>query len=252
MRQTSRAWIFVSHTNKDLEKVREVRNHLESVGAEPILFFLKCLSDHDEIDDLIKREIEARYFFLLCDSREARKSMWVKDEIAHVQSLTGRIIEVINLDADWRSQLSRITDLVASASAFICCSLKDQKDAEKIERILTLHDFSTFDPISDISAGENFSRAIEEALELALRYGFFLHLLSIHSLSSEWCMKEAEIAVQRAIEGRYIPICIDSPEILMSSGLMPDYLRLIRWLDFSHGSIQRFTPNLLSAIGMKS
>lgn len=250
MTQTSKAWIFVSHTSKDLEKVRNVRDHLESVGAQPILFFLKCLSDHDEIDDLIKREIEARYFFLLCDSQEARKSKWVKDEISHVRSLSGRRIDVINLDADWRSQLSRMTGLVASASAFLSFSKKDQEGVEKIRRILALHDFATFDPLSDTSAGEDWPRAVEEALELTLRDGFFLHFLTIHSLSSKWCMLEAEKAVLRRIKGRYIPICLDHPEMLLGSGLVPDYLRASNWLDFSDRNLKRFAPKLFSALGM--
>jgi hypothetical protein len=74
MKQTSTAWIFVSHSNRDLSKVRLVRDALEKAGAERILFFLKCLSDHDEIDGLIEREIDARYFFRLCDSANAKKS----------------------------------------------------------------------------------------------------------------------------------------------------------------------------------
>ena len=37
------AWIFVSHSHRDLEKVREIRNELERRGCNPLLFFLKCL-----------------------------------------------------------------------------------------------------------------------------------------------------------------------------------------------------------------
>ena len=51
MTQISKAWIFVSHSTKDLDKVRAVRDAIENIGGEPILFFLKCLSDHDEIDE---------------------------------------------------------------------------------------------------------------------------------------------------------------------------------------------------------
>ena len=41
------------------------------------MFFLKCLNDHAELHDLIRREIEARTGFLLCDSQAARQSRWV-------------------------------------------------------------------------------------------------------------------------------------------------------------------------------
>ncbi len=39
-RRVSDAWIFVSHSNKDLEAVRRIRNEVENRGANPILFFL--------------------------------------------------------------------------------------------------------------------------------------------------------------------------------------------------------------------
>ena len=39
------AWIFVSHSHKDIEKVREIRNELERRGHNPLLFFLKCMDD---------------------------------------------------------------------------------------------------------------------------------------------------------------------------------------------------------------
>ena len=42
---TSNAWVFVSHSNKDFEKIRYVRNKLEMYGFKPLLFFMKCLED---------------------------------------------------------------------------------------------------------------------------------------------------------------------------------------------------------------
>lgn len=45
-------WVFISHSHQDISLVRKIRNHLESLGFEPLMFFLKCLSDDDEIDFL--------------------------------------------------------------------------------------------------------------------------------------------------------------------------------------------------------
>jgi hypothetical protein len=39
------AWVFVSHSTKDFERVRLVRNALEDSGFRPILFYLKCLEN---------------------------------------------------------------------------------------------------------------------------------------------------------------------------------------------------------------
>lgn len=47
-------WVFLSHSNKDYEKVRQVRNMLEEMSLRPLMFFLHCLNDDDEIDTLIK------------------------------------------------------------------------------------------------------------------------------------------------------------------------------------------------------
>lgn len=46
---TSNAWVFVSHSNRDFEKIIQVRNMLESLQYRPLLFFLKCLEDDKEI-----------------------------------------------------------------------------------------------------------------------------------------------------------------------------------------------------------
>ena len=75
--QDNEIWVFLSHSNKDYEKVIKVRDLLEKNSFRPLMFFLKCLNDDDEIDDLIKREIDSRGRFILCDSENARNSEWV-------------------------------------------------------------------------------------------------------------------------------------------------------------------------------
>lgn len=76
MNENNEIWVFLSHSNKDYEKVRQVRNMLEEQSLRPQMFFLHCLNDDDEIDLLIKREIDCRTRFILCDSENARKSHW--------------------------------------------------------------------------------------------------------------------------------------------------------------------------------
>lgn len=99
---SSNAWVFVSHSNKDFEKIIKLRNKLEDLQYKPLLFFLKCLEDDDEIFELIKREIKARDRFILCDSRNSRESVWVQREIEFIKSLH-RPYEIINLDGSEES-----------------------------------------------------------------------------------------------------------------------------------------------------
>lgn len=57
--------IFLSHSHKDEEKVRKIRDVFEILDCEPLIFFLKCLDDNNtELEDFIKKEIEARNIFL--------------------------------------------------------------------------------------------------------------------------------------------------------------------------------------------
>ena len=38
--EEEKVYIFVSHSHRDIDKVRLVRNYLEEKGAEPIMCFL--------------------------------------------------------------------------------------------------------------------------------------------------------------------------------------------------------------------
>ena len=91
-------WVFLSHSNQDFKILRKVRNRLEELNFRPLLFFLKCLEDDDEIFDLIKREIEARERFILCKSTNSLNSPWVQKEVDYIKAL-GRPYVTIDLEA---------------------------------------------------------------------------------------------------------------------------------------------------------
>lgn len=62
-------YFFISHSHIDIEKARIIRNTIEETFFyEPILFFLKCLSDEHELNDLLRREIYERIWFVYCKS----------------------------------------------------------------------------------------------------------------------------------------------------------------------------------------
>lgn len=90
-------WVFLSHSTKDFHTVRLLRNIMEEEGLYPLMLFLRCMNDEDELDSLIKREIESRTEFILCDSENAKSSRWVQKEVKFIKSL-GRICKVINVD----------------------------------------------------------------------------------------------------------------------------------------------------------
>ena len=90
-------WVFLSHSNKDFDRVKALRNKLENKNYRPLLFFLKCLEKDDEIFELIKREISVRDRFILCNSQNTSESKWVQKEIEYIKSLN-RPYEVINIE----------------------------------------------------------------------------------------------------------------------------------------------------------
>ncbi len=91
-------WVFLSHSNKDIINVREVRDKLEENGFYPIMFYLKCLEQEpdDTVLALLKREIQARPRFVLCRSANTIDSYWVKQEVEYIKSLN-RPYETVEL-----------------------------------------------------------------------------------------------------------------------------------------------------------
>ena len=95
-------YIFVSHSSKDWDKVRVIRNYLEEKYFYPLLFHLKCLETKGEdlalLKNLLQREIQARRRFLYCNSKDAMKSEYVQWELSQVQTVKGAIFKEINLE----------------------------------------------------------------------------------------------------------------------------------------------------------
>jgi len=202
MRRLSDAWIFVSHSTRNLNKVRLVRNAIEAVNGEPILFFLKCLSEHDEIDELVKRGIKARNFFLLCDSENARLSKWVQDEIAHVKSLQTKQIVTIDLDANWHTQISGIQSIVRYATVFLSYARTDEEAIDPVRTRLIENDFCVWDPFHNLQGSDNFADQISSAVEESAQFVFFIHFLSRASVRSEWVARELDKVIRGGVGER--------------------------------------------------
>ena len=136
-------WVFLSHSNKDYEKVRQVRNMLEEQSLRPLMFFLHCLNDDDEIDSLIKREIDCRTRFILCDSDNARNSHWVQKEVEYIKS-QNRICETIDLSKSMDEIMSTLQDFINKTRIFISYNREEYKLAEIVYNRLSCLDFAVY------------------------------------------------------------------------------------------------------------
>jgi hypothetical protein len=243
------AWIFLSHSTKDWDEVRLVRNRLEEKGHRPLVFFLKCLTEHSELDELIRREIEARTWFLLCDSKNARRSSWVQAEVAYIKGMQGKHHEEIDLNAAIESQIERIDRLCKRVTVFLSYAGNDLLYARRIKEALVTHDYSVWLDIEALAPGTNWKQEITTALDAAVERGFVLVLLSPSSVQS--LTREINYAFDKASKAAHganiVPIMIEDLGAIQGSMSSADRSLLsgIQWFDFSHGD---FDTNMATLI----
>ena len=244
-------WIFVSHSHKDLEKVRRIRNALEARGHNPLLFFLKCLDDQSELPNLIRREIEARSWFILCNSPNAKVSRWVQDEVEIVKSLWRkaltkkdqpiRVVQEIDLDDDIDTQIERVTALSRRATVFISYSRHDHEIAEAIRAALLAQDFAVFYDVDDIAPGTDYITQITRAIHEAVERGFFLLLLSPDALASQFMTYELSYAFESAPrQANIVPVFVRDFEATRNA--LPPSIKLMthvsHFFDLTRGRLE--------------
>ena len=132
-------YIFISHSHQDIVKVRQIRNAMEEEGYEPLCFYLKCLTDEDEIEGLIKREIDAREWFVYADSPNARASDWVRKEREYISSLGTK--QIITIDLDEAGSMDDVAEkLIRGLRVLIVYGESDLPMAQRLQQIFSEKD----------------------------------------------------------------------------------------------------------------
>ena len=240
-------WIFLSHSNEDYEKVRRVRNMLEEDGLRPIMFFLKCLNDHDEIDDLIKREIDCRTRFILCDSPNARKSDWVKEEVNYIKS-KDKSFEIIDLSQSDEIIKKQLKEFKAKTNLFFSYARKDYNLAQAIVTRLRKYDYNVFFDCDSIICGSNYESQINDQITNAASVGYVIALLTPKGLISNWVNSELEMSksigkshrIISVIWGNSTPSCAEGTSIIR---LNEPYQSRINANDVCDEIIKHLIPN---------
>lgn len=234
-------WVFVSHSTKDFERVRLVRNALEESGFRPILFYLKCMEDEDEINELLKREIDARRRFILCDSPNAQASKFVQSEVEYIRS-KNRMYEIIDLsqiDMEGQDAEKEVLELIKPfrrrTSVFISRSMIDKETEDvliPLFSILGMNNFhvtdlrwglATTDTISDSDWEGLMKHNILETLEK----GYFIGLIG--GDYSSYSIKEMEFAFQFSPSQVLLVIISEH-----NRGVLPNSLQKANILNLSH------------------
>lgn len=200
-------YIFLSHSHNDIDKVRTIRNDLERDGFEPLCFYLKCLNDDSEIEDLIKREIDAREWFVFLNSQNSRRSKWVTMEREYITRTNSKKIITVDLDS-----AQAVSDIIYKLShnlrVFISYVSADTILARRIKNIMEEKDYLVFFGHDSIRVGASYLQIIQTALSEASKEGCVLVLMTEASIRSNWVWKETMAAIQQ--NGNVIPVIAGS------------------------------------------
>jgi len=250
------AWIFVSHSSLDIEKVREVRDFLEKDGHRPLLFFLKCLQENDaRLPQLIRDEIKARTWFVLCDSEYSKAAHWVQEEVKIVTTTKPKETFVtidlakdltVEREGDVPPFVRKLRPLLKRATVFLSHHREDSAIADRIYDALIEQDYRVFLPRRSLTPGMDFQKAIHVALEDAVEQGFVLLLLSPGYLTSKWCEAERRWALEtlgsRPVSN-IVPVIVDQPDYVYRH--LPADLRNLHCIGPTKGSIVQDIAALL-------
>lgn len=216
-------YIFLSHSHDDIEKVREIRNTLEKDGFEPLCFYLKCLEDDNEIADLIKREIDAREWFVFVDSENARKSRWVTMEREYITRTNSKKIITVDVN-DTAAVSAALQKITHNLRIFLSYSRRDYAVAKKLRAKLQKKDYLVYWD-SDFETGANWAESTANQILQASREGCVIALLSEASVKSYVVTQEILYACQAG--GNIIAVVLGDvklpPAVEMLLGTRPTF-----------------------------
>lgn len=188
-------WIFLSHSSDDFDKVRKIRNYLEEKSYRPLMFYLKCLESKEEIINLIKREIDVRTRFILCDSENARNSWWVDQEMKYISSKNPpRSYLRIDLSQSDDVIHRQLDSYVNQMNIYISCTRNHNDLFRKIRLRLNKYDLNVLPDLDSRNNGNNFAQEIEKQISHAANNGYYVFLYSKDIINSSFVAEEFKLA----------------------------------------------------------
>ena len=188
--------VFISHSHKDLPKVRLIRNYLEEKGFDPLCFYMQCLTDEDEIEGLLKKEIDARDWFAFMESPNSLQSAWVKKERDYIRNSRDKKIIHYNLHENSPEDIAnQIADYM---TVYVCYSARDREYGSPLAKSLSKMEFRVYDRCGDESVdpfSPEYLMHTEDAIRKAGERGCFLYLMTEKSMQALIMYKELEYAI---------------------------------------------------------
>lgn len=224
--------IFLSHSHKDIEKVRKLRDILEFLDCEPLMFYLKCLDeDNDELNEFIMREIEARNIFIYCKSKNSEQSSWVKKELDYIRKLDSKRLYTVDIDQQLAygmlGILEKITNIIKKNQVFISYSARNGKDiAQRLCHLLQERGYNAYLAVDKLTVGSDYDKSILGMLTEVAENGVFIPVITAGYSDSVWCKKELEYVL--AHKGTVLPVVVKSTAI---SPTLHFYLRDCQFIE---------------------
>ena len=219
-------WIFLSHSSKDIMRVRMIRNAFEKNGQNPLAFHLRCLTTDTEegkreLDNLIKREIEAREWFVFCESDAARASQYVRMEKEYIKKFPNKKIWTIDMTLSDEEIIQRVEEICTLLKVFV--SYRESDCAEIMDLIADELEKKDFDVRlhETLSAGTSWLAETKRDIKEAATSGFILILITPKYLESVYCQAELRQIMRISEKAKIIAIKIGNVEL-------PDYAKALR------------------------
>ena len=195
-------WIFLSHSSKDIAKVRLVRNEFEKHSHNPLAFHLKCLNDQTpegkaELDDLIIREIDAREWFIYCESPAASDSDYVELERCHILKSGKQNVWSLDMTSPMEDILHQVREICTFLRVFISFAQRDGSHIyNALLQALVEKDFDVWDSVSDMDASNPFAEQMSDVIDHTAGNGFAVILITNSYSKSDYCLLEMERLLQ--------------------------------------------------------
>lgn len=235
-------WTFISHSHKDIKQVRFIRNELEKRGFEPLMFYLKCLNDDDEIEDIIKREINERTWFIYVESQNSINSKWVKTEREYIKTLKDKKIFTIDITKDISEQLEKIENISRQMKIFISYTNKDFEIYNQIKNHLVKKDLLVFSE-QQLNQDHNWFDNSKEKMEQSSRNGFVIPIITDNSINSSY-MKH-ELLLAEKLNAKIIPVIIKDLDVNILNKMN---LTKYNYLKISHNITKEELDNLYNKV----
>ena len=209
-------WIFLSHSSHDIHKVRMIRNEFEKHSHNPLAFHLRCLNDDTpeakaELDNLIRREIDCREWFIFCESPDADRSTYVQDEKAYILKQGKQKVWSLDMSLSVPELRAKIKEICTLIKVYISFAHRDGFAIyQPLMTALVEKDFDVWDSESDLQPGD-YTLDLSGTIRDTAENGFAIVLVTENYARSPFCLAELEQLLRSS--ARIIPLVFGDAEI---------------------------------------